>query len=98
MVRSLSYPGRSSISSWCNDYDGATNARFRPDKPSGATSKSLIVLNPSLSNVLHSRTSEATTDSVATDADLTPQGRLLTGTDDVWDGGYGQWTAYYTGP
>jgi hypothetical protein len=28
---------------------GATNAHFRPDKPSGATSKSLIVLDPSLS-------------------------------------------------
>jgi hypothetical protein len=28
---------------------GATSADFRPDKPSGATSKSLIVLDPSLS-------------------------------------------------
>ena len=32
----------------CNDYDRATNAHFRSDKPSGATSKSLIVLNPGL--------------------------------------------------
>ena len=27
-------------------YDRATNAHFRPDKPRGATGKSLIVLNP----------------------------------------------------
>lgn len=59
--------------------------------------KAGTVYEVKLANVLHSRTSEATSDSVATDADLTPQGRLLTGTDDVWDGGYGQWTAYYTG-
>jgi len=30
-------------------YDRATNAHFRPDKPRGATGKSLIVLNPWLS-------------------------------------------------
>jgi hypothetical protein len=28
------------------DYDRATDAHSRPDKPSGATGKSLIVLNP----------------------------------------------------
>jgi hypothetical protein len=28
------------------DYDRATDAHFRPDKPWGATGKSLIVLNP----------------------------------------------------
>jgi hypothetical protein len=31
------------------DYDCATNAHFRPGKPRGATSKSLVVPNPSLS-------------------------------------------------
>jgi hypothetical protein len=33
-------------SSATKDYDRATNAHFRPDKPRGATGKSLIVLNP----------------------------------------------------
>jgi hypothetical protein len=28
------------------DYDRATDAHFRPDKPWGATDKSLIILNP----------------------------------------------------
>jgi hypothetical protein len=50
-----------------------------------------------LVNILHARVSDARTGLVATDADLKPLGRLLTGTDDVWDSGYGQWSAYYTG-
>jgi hypothetical protein len=33
----------------CNeDYARATDAHFRPDKPRGATGRSLIVLNPQL--------------------------------------------------
>jgi hypothetical protein len=49
------------------DFDRATNAHLLPDKPWGATSKSLIVLDPSLSlkplyrnfQILTSRRSQA---------------------------------------
>ena len=48
-------------------------------------------------NVLRARRSAPEIGAIATDADLTPRGRLLSGTENVWESGFGQWSAYYTG-